>query len=123
MFQHAQSRPDEEVCGLIGAVDGIPESYYAIDNCHDARAIRFSMDTLQQIEATRKIRKNGETLLGVFHSHPKGAAIPSSVDRAEADDPELIHLICSLNQQGVLEMRGYKTTQGQVADEVNLQIV
>jgi proteasome lid subunit RPN8/RPN11 len=54
-----------------------------------------------------KMRDNNEQLFAIYHSHPTAPAIPSNTDLAQANYPEAVYLIISLNTKGILEIRGY----------------
>lgn len=104
----AQASPDLEICGLIGARDGLPVSCYPVANAAAAPASRFQLDAQGQIDAMRSLRERGETLFAIFHSHPTAPAEPSAEDLAQAAYPEALYLIISLNTKGVLEMRSFR---------------
>lgn len=103
----AQISPDQEVCGLLAAKNGVARSCYPIANVANAPQRRFQLDPQGQIDAMRRMREKGETLFAVFHSHPTAPAQPSAEDAAQAAYPEALYLITSLNTQGVLELRGF----------------
>jgi proteasome lid subunit RPN8/RPN11 len=103
----AQKSPQQEICGLIGAVDGQPLTVYPINNIATNTARAFEMDPHEQIAAFKAIRAKGESLFAIYHSHPASPAIPSARDVAELGYPEAYQLIISLNTKGVLEMRAY----------------
>lgn len=116
----AQSSPDAEVCGLIGATAGEPRTCYPVRNAAEAPDMRFRLEPREQIEAMRRMRERGEDLFAIFHSHPASPAEPSPFDLAEAAYPEALYLIISLNTKGVLEMRGFRLSQDQTFAEVEL---
>lgn len=104
----AQVSPELEVCGLIGASNGLPVSCYPVANAAATPATRFQLDARGQIDAMRAMREQGETLFAIFHSHPTAPAEPSAEDAAQAVYPEALYLIVSLNTKGVLELRGFR---------------
>lgn len=113
----AQLSPEQEICGLIGAdSSGLPTSCYPIDNSAETPANRFLLDARQQIAAMKHMRENAENLFAVYHSHPHAPALPSSSDIEQAAYPEALHLIISLNTQGVLELRGFQISDGGVRE-------
>lgn len=119
ILHHAQASPELEVCGLIGAVNGIPHSCHPVANVAASPEIRFQLDPAGQIEAMRKIRESGEELFAVFHSHPAAPAEPSPQDLAEAVY-DALYLVISLNTKGVLEMRGFRIGEDKSVSEVGL---
>jgi [CysO sulfur-carrier protein]-S-L-cysteine hydrolase len=118
----AQLSPDYEICGLVGSKNGIPNTCYPIANIAKQPQQRFLLDAKQQIDAMATMRKQGEELFAIFHSHPKAPAEPSSYDLEVAAYPDALYLIISLNIKGVLEMRGFKISQRK-AQEIVLTLL
>ncbi|MBS1211977.1 MAG: Mov34/MPN/PAD family protein [Proteobacteria bacterium] len=116
----AQESPEAEVCGLIGARGGVPNTCYPVRNASAQPRVRFQLDPAGQIEAMRRMRERGEELFAIFHSHPATPAEPSPSDLSEAAYPDAVYLIISLNTKGVLEMRGYRKGETQTFREINL---
>ncbi len=104
----AQLSPEEEICGLIGAKEGIANTCYPIKNIAKQTKTRFYMDEKQQISAMSTIRAKNETLFAIYHSHPTAPATPSPTDIELAAYPDALFLIISLNTKGVLEIRGFR---------------
>lgn len=116
LLTHAQHSPDVEVCGLIGRAGDGGLNVYPVANVAGEADHLFAMDPKQQIDAMRRMRESGEELFAIYHSHPHAPAEPSVRDLSEAAYPEALYLIISLNTKGVLEMRGFRLQQGQVAN-------
>lgn len=78
----------DEVCGLLlGDDDGIGDRVGRVVACanvaaHPAR--RFEIDPVALIAAHRAARQGGERVIGHYHSHPGGDAMPSPRDAADA---------------------------------------
>ncbi len=122
ILHHAQSLPQQEVCGVIGAYNGLPCSCYPIENIAQNPQQAFLLHEQQQIAAFVALREKNETLFAVYHSHPTAAAMPSPTDIALNNYPNAVQLIISLSTKGVLEIRGFKISQHQV-QEVALKLV
>ncbi|HYE34848.1 M67 family metallopeptidase [Methylocaldum sp.] len=120
LLHHAQTSPDLEICGLIGAKNGVPSNCYPVKNAATTPDCRFLMAPEEQIEAMRKMRERGEELFAIFHSHPAAPAEPSATDLEQAAYPDALYIIISLNTKGVLEMRGFRIRQAQRIEEVAL---
>ena len=118
----AQLSPDDEICGLVGSLNGMPRTCYPIANIAKEPQQRFFLDAKQQIAAMAQMREQGEELFAIYHSHPKAPAEPSSYDLEFAVYPNALYLIISLNTKGVLEMRGFKISP-QKAQEVVLTLL
>lgn len=119
----AQLSPNTEVCGLVGAnSEGLPVSCYPVANCAETPDKRFLLEPSQQIAAMQQMRDKQESLFAIYHSHPNAPAEPSPTDIAQASYPDALHLIISLNTKGVLEMRGFKISDGRV-EEYPLRLI
>jgi len=122
VLDHVRADPGREVCGLIGARDGIAVRCLSVPNVAADPANRYRMDPARLIEGLYAIEGAGETLLAVWHSHPRGPARPSAIDIAEATFPAAIYLIVSLDTRGVMEMRGFRIAAG-TTEEVGLELI
>ncbi len=54
---------------------------------------RFALDPREQLYAQRWAREHNWWILGSAHSHPKGSAIPSSVDLTWTNAPGLMAIV------------------------------
>ncbi len=117
----AQRSPEAEVCGLLSGRDGVPLRLYPVRNVADRPGRLFRMDPEELIGAMRSMRQHGEELFAIYHSHPHGPARPSATDLQQAEYPDALYLIISLDTKGVLEMRGYRL-EGDTPREVVLEI-
>jgi proteasome lid subunit RPN8/RPN11 len=120
ILHHAQSRPDQEVCGLIGAHNQKPISCYPISNIAEDPSSRYEMHPSEQIKAMRDMQNADQQLFAIYHSHPHTQALPSPTDTKLANYPEALYLIISLNTKGVLEVRGFRLLADNPAQEVIL---
>ncbi len=108
LLHQAQILRDYEVCGLIGAVSDVPQSVYPISNVAPDPRRHFLMDPREQIQAMKTMRRRGETLFSIYHSHPSAPALPSREDLEQVAYPEALTLIISLKTKGVLELRAFR---------------
>jgi proteasome lid subunit RPN8/RPN11 len=120
LLHYAQSSPDLEICGLIGARNGLPGTCYPVRNIAEQPDCRFALDPEEQINAMRRMGERGEELFALFHSHPAAPAEPSATDLEQAAYPDALYLIVSLNTQGVLELRGFRIGADRRVNEVEL---
>lgn len=104
----AQKSPDQEICGLVGAIDDQPSTVYPVANTATTPSTNFEMDAQGQIDALKEMRNKNEKLFAIYHSHPRSPAEPSETDLANIGYPDVYQLIISLNTAGVLEMRAYQ---------------
>ena len=108
ILSHAQSQAEEEICGLISEQAGQVKTLYPIQNISMHRETLYQMDGKGQIDAMRTMRENDEQLFAIYHSHPHDAAFPSTTDVKEAQYPDVLYLIVSLDVKGVLDLRAYR---------------
>lgn len=121
LLHHAQQAAAQEACGLISAKAGVPCRCYPIANVATEPQRLFAMDPAQQIAAMRAMREHGEDLFAIYHSHLHSPPMPSYTDLSQANYPEALYLIVSLQTPGVLEMRGFRLAAG-ASTEVALEI-
>jgi len=122
ILRHAQTAPEDEVCGLIGKNAAGAMRVYPVANVASDTYHLFTMDPKGQIDAMRNMREAGEVLYAIYHSHPHAPAAPSAIDLQQAAYPEALYLIVSLYTKGVLEMRGYRLRESEV-ERVELELL
>jgi proteasome lid subunit RPN8/RPN11 len=93
---HARGLAPDECCGvLIGNADQVFDAVPA-RNIADRPAVRFLIDPKDHLAALKDARRRGLDVVGFYHSHPRSPAIPSATDLAEANYPQHLFLIVSL---------------------------
>ncbi len=78
------------------------------------------MEPTEQFRVLEELRREGRELVGIYHSHPGGAAAPSNVDLEEAcwpgtalpNYPGAVQVIVSLRDRDAPVARGYAMAQG-----------
>lgn len=108
LLHHAQQTPEIEICGLISAKNGVPQTCYPISNIEQEPQTHFLLDSHEQIVAIKKMRENDEELFAIYHSHPTAPAYPSTLDLDMANYENTLYFIISLNIKGILELRAFK---------------
>jgi [CysO sulfur-carrier protein]-S-L-cysteine hydrolase len=99
MLAHAKREAPIEACGYLAEKEGIVVSAFPMKNI-DASPEHFSLEPTEQFAVVRKIRSQGLSLRGVYHSHPATPAWPSQEDLRLAFDPNLSYVIVSLAPGG-----------------------
>lgn len=89
----------EEVCGVLVGIDGCVKSVIVVPNAAQDRTTAFRLDDRMYAEALFAARRANLHLLAYFHSHPRGAPVPSTTDIAQAADFETPHLLIGLGHQ------------------------
>ena len=96
LVEQALASPDLEVCGLLGCRQQQLTAYYPVKNIATDPGNEFLMDPQEQIAVMKQLRAMGESLAGIFHSHPSTPAQPSTLDRRLAYYPDTSYFILSL---------------------------
>jgi len=112
----AQSKTEQEVCGLISQDASQKMRLIPIANIATEPKKFFEMDPASTINAIKSIRESDSELFAIFHSHPHSPAYPSKTDIEQAGYPEALYLIVSLNTKGVLELKGFKIHEDTVVN-------
>lgn len=117
-----------EACGIV--VSSEPVTFPSVDQTDEAHAQvidtiipiknihidpthSFAFDPAEWTAAFYDMQKNRQKLVGLFHSHPRTEAIPSSSD-TEGFLPasELTYWIVSLQNSEVPHVKPYRLSQG-----------
>jgi proteasome lid subunit RPN8/RPN11 len=121
MRRHVASQSPLEACGLLAGNNGVVQAVLAVKNAA-ASQVRFRMEPRAQLRAFEQIEADGQEILGIFHSHPKGPSVPSPTDIKEAAYP-VVHIIWSPVGRK-WRARGFWIEDGHAAEvPLNLQAV
>lgn len=94
----ARAQFPNEACGLIAGDGKTIQSAIPLSNVAPSKRSSFSFEPSQQLEALKSLDVENLVWMGVYHSHPNSAAIPSIADLEGASDHGLLHLIVSLQK-------------------------
>lgn len=90
---------EDEICGLLlGAAAGHIMAIAPAANVAADPARHFELDPTVLIAAHRAARSGGPNVIGHYHSHPSGVAIPSATDAACARPDGSLWLIVAGNE-------------------------
>ena len=104
----------EECCGLLSGKNGLITDVHPVRNEADKPETRYFATPEELFSAMRRIREAGQSLLGVYHSHPRTPAYPSASDVEMAFYPEAFYFIISL--EPAVELRAFKIEESRIAD-------
>ena len=93
---HAASESPYEACGLLAGAVGHISRAFPLKNAAKSPATQYCLEPIEELGALKAIDAAGLDWLGVYHSHPHSAPIPSPEDIKAAVDQRLLHLIVSL---------------------------
>jgi proteasome lid subunit RPN8/RPN11 len=95
LMAHARADAPDECCGLLMATASVVDEAVRTRNLRRSRT-RFEIDPADHFAAIRRARATNRVIVGAYHSHPRGPAAPSPTDAREVNDPDLLHVIVSL---------------------------
>jgi len=121
--QCKQEYPNE-ACGILagkdvrvnGQSDRTVEKIYEMINVEKSPSF-FSMSPEEQLKVNKDIRNLGFEMIGVYHSHVKSQAYPSSEDVELAFYPEVSYVILSLQDLNNPVIRSFKIEEGKISEE------
>ena len=117
---HARRERPRECCGiLLGTADELVEAV-AADNVASEPLRSYEVspaDHIAQIRRCRDVAKaDGLKVIGVYHSHPHSAAVPSPTDLDRAYE-EYVYLIAGpADDSAPLEIRAYRLSGDRFVD-------
>ena len=113
---HARNCLPNEACGLLAFdEDGRLRMVYPLTNA-DPSPVGYTIDPVEHFRALQHAERQGWELGGAFHSHVNGPAVPSSIDIAQAAEPDWLWLVAG-PVVGATELRGYRISGGEVSEE------
>ena len=100
MIAHAAHTAPREACGLVAYDgEGRPARLYRLTNV-DPDPTRFEIDPVEHFLAIREADANGWRIGAVYHSHPRGPALPSGTDLQAGIDRDWISYIVGRHRIG-----------------------
>jgi proteasome lid subunit RPN8/RPN11 len=98
LVRYARGAEPEECCGVLmgDSSDGAVRvrRVLASENSADRPEVRFEIPPQTLLRAQKRARRESLEVVGYYHSHPRGSAVPSDADRADAW-PGVSYLIVS----------------------------
>ena len=116
LVEYAKEEFPNECCGLLAGRNGRVERIYRGTNI-DHSPYTYLMDPKEQLAAFKDMDAAGLDLLGIYHSHTHTPAYPSKTDVAKAFYPDALYVIVSLATQEAPEIRAFRLSNGQIAEE------
>ena len=107
MITHCRSRYPKEACGILAGQGERVTRVSPMTNVEDS-PIGYAMDPREQLRLEKTMRRHGERLVGIYHSHTASDASPSSVDVGLAISPEVSYVLISLKDPQRPDFKSYR---------------
>ena len=109
MCAHARSRSPEECCGLLGGAEGEASNVYPLKNVAREPSKSYEAAPAELFDAQRRMRERGESLIGIYHSHPLSQdPSPSAADVRLAFYPSAVYFIIGFDARGECVLRAFR---------------
>jgi proteasome lid subunit RPN8/RPN11 len=118
IHDHALQGYPYEVCGLIGGRDDTAEIVVPVPNASLTPRVAYEMERQAMVDAIIGFQRAGREVVGIYHSHPDGQAVPSESDIGEATWPDVVWLIVGVTGDGegkspeIVQMRAWTIRGG-----------
>lgn len=119
---HARREHPRECCGLlIGNEDEVMDAV-ATDNVAAEPLRHYEVSPSDHFAQIRRCRESGSkgaravNVIGVYHSHPRSAPVPSPTDLTQALEDFLVIIAGPVDGAAPLEIRAYRLRAGQFED-------
>ncbi|MDQ3686195.1 MAG: M67 family metallopeptidase [Acidobacteriota bacterium] len=115
--QHSEREYPHECCGLlIGRIESdgrtriVVETYPVANTfAEEERHHRMLIEPLEYARAERLYSKRGLGVVGNYHSHPDGSAVPSQFDLEHlAPWPTMSYIIVSVREGKAVDLRSWE---------------
>ena len=119
--ERARAAFPEECCGLLlGREEGgdavrVGWVEACVNQAPNQRCC-FTISPDALMTAYRWARDRGEKVVGTYHSHPRGSAVPSEIDR-ESAWAGASYLIVGLDEEGIRERRSWRLEDDRFVEE------
>ena len=121
---HARRESPRECCGLLLGTDREVREAVAVANVADEPHRHFQVSPADHFALIRRCRDTPSLgsevveIIGVYHSHPRRAPVPSPTDRQEATADFLYVIAGATDGSTAFELRAYRLIEGDFEDVV-----
>lgn len=115
VLSHCREGYPHEACGILAGRDGRVERVYGLTNA-DPSPVSYHIDPAEHFRVLKEIRREGLSMVGIFHSHPQSPAYPSARDVELASYPDAAYVIVSLSDIRSPEVRAFEIVGGRIAE-------
>jgi proteasome lid subunit RPN8/RPN11 len=114
MVMHCRACYPNEACGILAGTGNRVTKVYPMQNAEPS-PVSYFMDSTEQFRVMKELRKEGLSMLAIFHSHPQSPAYPSARDVRLAFYDAVYLIICLMNMESP-EIKAYTIVDGEVKD-------
>lgn len=105
MLEHCIRCLPDEGCGILAGSAERVSAIYKMTNS-DSSPISYMMDPAEQFRVMKEMRREGQKLVAIFHSHPVSEPRPSQKDRELAFYEDAAYVIVGLSS-GLPHVKAY----------------
>ena len=117
IIAHAREGKPEEICGILRGRGLEAAELIRARNIASERIENYDVDPQTLLMQFNFDGPNDE-MMGIYHSHPVSVAYPSATDAWNANYPDSLYFICSLEDDDAPVLRAFRMT----ADFMDLDI-
>jgi proteasome lid subunit RPN8/RPN11 len=99
LLAHARAEAPYECCGLLIGGSRLVERAVPASNARRSES-SYLVDPGDHFAAIRAAREAGQAVIGGYHSHPRGPALPSATDLKESAGPDFLYVIAAPAERG-----------------------
>lgn len=121
MITHSMEQDPEECCGVLLGKDGTASTARKMQNVHDNRVSRYTMDPLELLQAQTDADRKGQQFVAIYHSHTYTQGYPSETDIVNAVDTgwtDPYYVLVSLVEKTRPVVRAYRIGDDRSVTEV-----
>lgn len=109
IIAHAREGKPEEICGIIRGHGLVAAELIRARNVATERIENYDVDP-QTLLLQFNFAPPNDEMMGIYHSHPVSVAYPSATDAWNANYPDSIYFICSLEYDDAPVIRAFSMT-------------
>jgi proteasome lid subunit RPN8/RPN11 len=116
MINHAREESPNEACGILAGKNDRVSRLYRARNAEDSPTT-YRLFPDEQYRIFKEIEDRGLEIIGIYHSHPSSAPVPSNTDVRHAYSPEVTHVVISLAESEDPQVRAFRISEDQVIEQ------
>jgi len=116
MIQHAREESPNEACGILAGKNDRVFRLYRARNAEDSPTT-YRLFPDEQYRIFKDIEDRGLEIIGIYHSHPSSAPVPSDTDIRQAYSPEVTHIVISLAESEEPQVRAFRISEDEVIEQ------